>query len=518
MNRSSKVALLTIWAMMALVVGAVAFNVPRNFVYALERAKLDAQRDARADRLAKLDPQIKMVQSMSEVFNAVTQVVEPSVVHISSERTTSTPAIPPELRRFFGDGGGDDEGAAPFRFRQPKEQLVTATGSGVIITADGFVLTNNHVVAGSSRVTVKLPGDDGETYDAKVIGTDPKTDVAVIKITGAKDLPAAQLGDSDAVRVGDWVLAIGSPFGLDRTVTAGIISAKGRANVGIADYEDFMQTDASINPGNSGGPLVDVTGKVIGINAAIASRSGGNQGVGFTIPINLIKQLLPRLEKGEQIQRGYLGVLIQPLDKKLAESFGFDSTHGAVVTEMLPDSPSKDVLKKGDIIYSVNGENVKDPNDLRTAVANFGPGKEVKLGVFRDRKKTDVTIKLGELPNTAPTIGSGGESPSRHSTKEVLGIEIQTLTPELAKQLGYDKAKGVVVTSVEPTSQAAREQLAAGDLITEVQGTAVSSVDEFNAALDKLKDAKSVRLLVTSRRGGGAGATGSRFVLLPLNK
>ncbi|MDD4888878.1 MAG: trypsin-like peptidase domain-containing protein [Phycisphaerae bacterium] len=500
---------------MALVAGgALVFDVPHNLAYAIEKGKAEARYDAAARQLEKLGPEIKAVQSMSEVFHTVTLVVEPSVVHIQSEQPApeTTMQIPPELRKFFG--GDDDDSAMPFHGQPRQQQTVVATGSGVIISADGYVLTNNHVVAKATRVTVTLPGDGGESYDAKVIGTDPRTDVAVIKMEKAKGLVPAQLGDSDNVQVGDWVLAIGSPFGLDRTVTAGIISAKGRANVGIADYEDFIQTDASINPGNSGGPLVDVTGKVIGMNTAIASRSGGNQGVGFTIPINMIKALLPRLEKGEQIHRGYLGVLIQPLTKKLAESFGYDSTAGAVITKILPDSPSKDVLKEGDIITGVNGQSVKDPNELRTAVANVGPSQDVKLDLLRDGKKKTVTVKLGELPDKVSSVpGSREPAEGKSTARDLLGIEVQNLTPELAKQLGFEDPKGVLVTQVQPGSEAAREGLTVGDLIVEVQGQAVKTVDQFTAALGKLKDRNSVRLLVMAH--GGAG---SRFVLIPLKK
>ncbi len=509
MNSATKAVVVLMLVLGATIGGAglLVWQWP-DLAYAIERGKADARYDAASERLAKMTDQIKIVQSISEVFNVVAQKLEPSVVHIVSERTAAAPSLPPGFRLFPDDDNED----LPFPFnRQPQRQWTQATGSGVIISADGYVLTNNHVVTGASRVTVKLSGSDGQSYDAKVVGADPRTDIAVIKIDGAKGLHPAELGDSDAVRVGDWVLAIGSPFGLDRTVTTGIISAKGRANVGIADYEDFIQTDASINPGNSGGPLVDVAGKVIGINTAIASRSGGNQGVGFTIPINMIKQLLPRLEKGEQIHRGYLGVLIQPLDKKLADNFGYDSTKGAAVSEVLPDSPSKDKLRPGDIVFSVNGKEVADPNELRTAVAAVGPGQDVELGVFRDGKKVKVSIRLGELPTAAAEAGPAPRG-GRSSSKDLLGIDVQTLTPELAGQLGYEGRKGVLITSVDPASEAAREGLSAGDLITQIQGQVVTTADEFAKALDKAKDKPSVRLLVSSRRGG------SRFVLLPLGR
>ncbi|MCG3178193.1 MAG: Periplasmic serine endoprotease DegP [Phycisphaerae bacterium] len=520
MNRSIK-TVAVVAAMVVLVGGVVLMaklpgglavaddnqQVRFNKAYAAELAKQKAQYDAATARLSAMSSQVKTAEAISEVFHAVASKLEPSVVQITSEHTAQMPDLAP-FEKFFDNP--DD--MKKFFENRPRTQRSVATGSGVIITKDGYVLTNNHVVAGAERVSVTLAGQDGESVQAKVIGADPRTDVAVIKIEDAKDLVPAELGDSDQMEVGDWVMAIGSPFGLSRSVTVGIVSAKGRANVGIADYEDFIQTDASINPGNSGGPLVNISGQVIGINTAIASRSGGNQGIGFSIPINMIKALLPRLEKGETIHRGYLGVLIQPLTRKLADSFNYDSTRGALVSQVRGDSPSKDRLQVGDIINEVDGRKVAGPNELRQLIAAVAPGQSVKLGVYRDGKQITVEVKLGELPDDEMRPGLPAPPAAGGDSQALLGIGVKTLTEADAKKLGLEGRKGVLVTAVDPDSEASREGLTPGDVITQVQGKAVADADAFAQALSGAKDRGTVRLLVISKDGG------SRFVLLPLKK
>jgi serine protease Do len=450
------------------------------------------------DRLPVITPQGKeLLQQFSAAFETAAARVNPSVVPIFSEQVEKiqNPFGSPDdpFRDFFGDNLFKQ-----FFGSQPKElkQTVHALGSGVIITKDGYILTNNHVVKGAQKLTVVL--SDKKKYTAKVVGTDPQTDVAVVKID-AHDLPAATLGNSDSVRVGQWVIAVGNPFQLMHTVTAGIISAKGRSSVNLAEYEDFIQTDASINPGNSGGALADLDGNIIGINTAIYSPSGGNIGIGFAIPINMAKSVMDQLISKGKISRGYLGIVPQDIDETLEKALHLKTTEGSLVGDVSKDGPAdKAGIKRGDIITSFNGEEIKNSLQLRNIVAETAPGTKVKVSLLRDGKEMEVTVDLAERPNNLGQAGTAAKKPEEQASKK-FGFSIQTLTPDIAKQLGYEHEHGVVVTSVTPGSIAEDAGIQKGDLIKQVNQKDVASVDDFDRAAGNLKSGESVALLV--RRG-----------------
>jgi len=436
---------------------------------------------------------LKAVQDLSAAFESVAEQIKPSVVSISSVKrihprmeSGSGPALPPDspFREFFGEDFFE-------RFLRPRmpehgyEQR--GLGTGVIVSRDGYILTNNHVVDEADEVTVTL--SDESQFKATVIGTDPKTDLAVLKIN-ASDLVPATLGNSDHVRIGEWVVAMGHPFGLSDTITAGIVSAKGRANVGVADYEDFIQTDAAINPGNSGGPLADLAGEVIGINTAIFSRSGGYMGIGFAIPSNMAQAVMHSLIDHGRVIRGWLGVAIQDLNKELAESFGFDGTDGVLVSDVTPDGPAATAdMEPGDIIVRFNGKRVTSMTELRAAVAATEPGAEVHVEVFRAGKPRTMTVKIGEL--------QAGETLSQAAKPSLsLGMTVENLTPEAALQLGLEHAHGVLVTGVEPFGPAAKAGIRVNDVVVAVQNQPVANVPEFRQAMAKHDLKKGIRLTV----------------------
>ena len=436
----------------------------------------------------------------------VDDAVSPAVVTVQSTKNLRPTrqgrrSLPPgfensPFRRFFGEDffffGPDDSG------RGLRQQ---GTGSGVIISADGYILTNNHVIDGSDEITVVLVG--GKKHKATLVGADPKTDLAVLKID-ANGLVAAPLGNSDALQVGEWVLAVGNPFNLEQTVTAGIVSAKGRANVGIADYEDFLQTDAAINPGNSGGPLVNLKGEVVGINTAIATNTGQSAGIGFAIPINMARSIKDNLIANGRVQRGYLGVMIQDLDEDLSRSFKFDGTRGVLIGDVVPDGPgAKAGLKNGDIVVRYNGREMDNVQHLRNAVAETTPGKEVPIEVFRDGKIEKLTITIGEL--SGQPVASG-KAPANDMKK--LGMTLQTLTPEQARELGLrEGTRGVLITEVEPDGLAAFAGLQPRQVISSVNGNPVNDVEQFSREVAKQDLKEGLRLHVKS-------AQGSRFVYL----
>ncbi|HND52407.1 MAG TPA: Do family serine endopeptidase, partial [Pirellulaceae bacterium] len=354
-------------------------------------------------------------------------------------------------------------------------------GSAVIISSDGYLLTNNHVVQGADEVKVMLA--DQRELKAEVVGSDRLTDLAVLKVD-AKGLVAAPLGDSDALEVGEWVLAIGSPMGFDQTVTAGIISAKGR-HVGVTKggYEDFLQTDAAINPGNSGGPLVNLRGEVIGINTAIASRTGGYMGIGFAVPAKMARSIADQILKSGKVVRGRIGAAIQDLTPELAESFGFKGANGVLIGDVVADSPAaKAGLKSGDIVTEYQGEAMKSSSQLRNAVAATAPGATAKLELFRDGKSRKVDIQVGKLDEEEATEpGSAGE---KEEANDDLGVSVQNLTPEVARRLELpDSLRGVLVTGVAPGSVAARAGLRAGDVITIIAGKEVRNLADYRQAM-----------------------------------
>jgi serine protease Do len=394
----------------------------------------------------------------------------------------------PFFRQFFGDQ------FAP-QHRIPREQREQSLGSGVIVSSDGHILTNNHVVDGANEIKVLL-GNKNE-YRARVIGTDSRTDIAVLKIE-AGSLPVLVFGDSAKVRVGDFALAIGNPFGLNQTVTMGIVSATGRGGLGIEDYEDFIQTDASINPGNSGGALVNINGELIGINTAILSGDGGgNQGIGFAIPINMARQVMDQILKQGRVIRGYMGAWIQPVTPEIAKAFGLSGQRGVLLGDIEPNGPAaKAGLQRGDIVLEMDGQPVNDSRDFRLKIAMMKPGTTVRLKVFRNGSERDASVVLGELPNKPAESQGAAGAPSA----ALQGLSVDELTAQIARQLGLPAGThGVVVTGVDSGSAAEEAGLRRGDVIQEVNHKPVRSVSDFERAVNQLGK-QSVLLLVN--RGG----------------
>jgi serine protease Do len=442
------------------------------------------------------------LDAMSQAFEAAAAKVSPSVVSIFAEQVVQAnnrQGMPDDpfrdffgdqfFRRFFGDpsqGGGG------------QRRTVRSLGSGVIVSRDGLILTNNHVVDKAAKLSVVI--GDKKSYPAKVIGTDPQTDMAVIRID-AKDLPVADLGDSDDVKVGEWVLAVGNPFELMHSVTAGIISAKGRSSVGLADYEDFIQTDASINPGNSGGALADLDGRIIGINTAITSPSGGNIGIGFAVPINMAKRVMDELVAKGQVVRGYVGVTLQPINENMAQALKLKSTDGALVADVVPDGPADRAgIKRGDVVVAVNGTAVKDNTQVRNLVAEGQPGKSVSLGLLRDGTRLERTVTLAERPRERGDQTPQGERPG-DASQQKLGLAVQDLTPDIAQQLGYKNETGALVAEVVPGSPADDAGLETGDLVQEVNRIPVRTARDFERLVRGLRAGDAVALLI--RRGQG---------------
>lgn len=428
---------------------------------------------------------------LSQEFSSVAEEVIPVIVSISSEKVVKVKDSP-FSREPFKDFFGDDFFGRFFRIPTPQGEIrQRGLGSGVIVSHDGYILTNSHLVSGAEKIWVTL--SDERKFEAKIVGTDAKSDVGVIRIE-AHNLPVAKLGDSDKVKVGEWVLAIGNPFRLAHTVTAGIISAKGRSSVGLAEYEDFIQTDAAINPGNSGGALTNLKGEVIGINTAIATRSGGYQGVGFAIPVNMAKEVMDQLISTGKVIRGWLGVIIQDVDSDMAEALGLERAEGVLIGDVKKDSPAEEGgIKREDVIIRFDNQKVDGAVGLKHMVAGRKPGTEVKVEVLRDRRKKDLLIELGEMPSS--------DSPSVEAPEltEKLGIEVEELSPNLARRLGYSGQKGVVVVGVELSSLAQLAGIKRGDLIQEINREKIKSLDDYNRALGKAKKGESILFLV--RRG-----------------
>ena len=440
-----------------------------------------------------------LLNQISKAFEESAANVSASVVSIFAEQTVQTQSpfgLPDDafkdffgedfFRRFFGTPAPRDE-----------KRTVRSLGSGVIVTKDGYILTNNHVVANAEKLSVVI--GDNKTYEAKVIGTDPPTDVAVIKVN-ANNLPAAKLGNSNDVKVGQWVIAVGNPFQLFHTVTHGIVSAKGRSSVGLADYEDFFQTDASINPGNSGGALADMEGYVIGINTAIASPSGGNVGIGFAIPINMAKKVMEDLISKGEVTRGYIGLVPQDINEDLAKALKLSGTEGVLVGDVDRAGPAdKGGIRRGDVIVEFDGKKVETSTQLRNMAAQANPGTPVKIGLLRDGKKVEVKVTLGERPKESAGSQAPQEPQAEAQTSQKLGLSVQTLTPDIAEQLGYQKDSGVIVTDVFSGSPAEEAGLQRGDLIKEVNRKEVRTVQDFEKEINDLKSGDVVALLV--RRG-----------------
>jgi serine protease Do len=441
---------------------------------------------------SKPSADLEALRRIGQGFSQVAKEVSPSVVNVRGSKTVEVDKSP------FGGRSFDFFGESPFGrfFEGPpagEDYVRKRSGSGVIVSEDGYILTNNQVVEGANEITVVKA--DGDKYDAKVVGTDPPTGVAVIKVEG-RNFPAAKLGDSDKIEVGEWVLAIGNPFELQNTVTAGIISGRGRSKVGLADYEDFIQTDAAINLGNSGGPLVNLDGEVIGINTGVATGSGDNMSIGFAVPINMAKQVMEQLIKTGKVTRGWLGVYIQPITPGLKEKFNLKSTEGALVADVDENGPAKKAgIELGDVIVEFRGEKIKDTSHLRNLVAATGVGTEAVVKVIRDGREKTLKVKIAELPEKAAAGRRFGGSAEKD-----LGFNVIDLTPRLRDQLGLPETQtGVVVSDIKQTSDAYQQGLLKGDVIVEINRARVTSVGDFNNIMARVSAGDEVLLLVITQ-------------------
>ncbi len=440
-------------------------------------------------------------------FAPIVKKVSPGVVKVFTTTTIrNTGYNAPDMEDFFRHFFGDQfPGRTPRRGGGSQRQQ--AIGSGVIVPKDGYILTNNHVVDGADEIKVAM--QDGREFNAKVIGRDPKTDVAVIKID-SKDLPAVSMADSDKVEVGDVVLAIGNPFGIGQTVTTGIVSATGRGGAIGLDYEDFIQTDAAINPGNSGGALVDADGRLIGINTAILSRSGGNQGIGFAIPVNLARDVMGDLIKDGRVTRGYLGVMIQDLTPSLAKEFKLKDAKGALVSDVTPRSPAEKAgLKSGDLVLEINGKKVTDSRHLKLEVARVSPGTTVPVKIQREGSVRTLEVTVKELPGSEEVAKNGNRGDS--DTGTLNGVTVADLDRAARQQFDLpENLRGVLVTEVSPDSASAEAGLRPGDVIQEINRKPVRTADE---AVRMTETATDKTTLLRVWRGGG-----SRFIVVDENK
>jgi len=425
-------------------------------------------------------------------FTELAEQLKPAVVNISTAKTVAQRS---PLRRGPRGPGQDlfDDFFERFFQDEPRRgpHRERSLGTGFIISADGYILTNDHVVDGADEIKVKL--SDGREFSGEVRGLDPKLDLALVKIDAGGELPMARLGDSSQLRVGEWVMAIGNPFGLEQTVTVGIVSAKGRV-IGAGPYDNFIQTDASINPGNSGGPLFNMGGEVIGINAAIVA---GGQGIGFAIPVNMAKEVIPQLRKAGHVTRGWLGVTIQAMNEQLAASFGLDKVRGALVNEVVKDSPADRAgLKRGDIVIGYDGQDVEEMNDLPRLVAVTAVGKTVKVRIFREGKEREVAVEIGLLDEKQ----TASLQTDADNAEAVLGLHVIELSRELAERYDLEMGQGVVISRVAPDGAAATANLRPGDLLLEINGVQIVSVAGFQVQVAKAESGQVLRLLVQRRQ------------------
>jgi len=424
-------------------------------------------------------------------LSSIVSKVAPAVVNISTVRVVRGPG--PVFKYFFGpfeEGDPFKEFFERFFGDIPQREFrQKSLGSGFIISKDGYILTNNHVIEKATEIRVRLLNK--EEFKAKVIGRDPKTDIALIKIKANHSLSAATLGDSDALRVGDWVIAIGNPFGLGHTVTVGIISAKERI-IGAGPYDNFLQTDAAINPGNSGGPLVNLEGKVVGINTAIVAQA---QGIGFAIPINMAKYILPQLKERGKVMRGWLGVMIQEVTPEIAHALGLKEVKGALVADVTPGSPAdKADIRRGDVIIEYNGKKIEEMNELPRLVANTPVGKSVPIKIWRNGKIKQLTVKVGELEEKV----AKGE---RRYAPQDLGLKVEELTPYLAQRLGVKRTHGVVITYVVPGSPAHEAGLSRGDIILKINRHPIEDLNDYQEVINSAKPGDTLLFLIERREG-----------------
>ena len=450
-------------------------------------------RMVQAETMQAIDPTKGFSQLVDRVMPSVVSV-QVKIQNVADDSAAGPDNIPPQFKEFF-------EQFPQFRDRVPGNpdrapRGGMSQGSGFVVSADGYVITNNHVVDKAAEVTLKF--NEGEEYQAEVVGTDPKTDLALLKIKSDKPFPFVSLATGEA-KVGDWVMAVGNPFGLGGTVTSGIISARGR-DIGSGPYDEFLQIDASINRGNSGGPAFNLEGEVVGVNTAIFSPSGGSVGIGFAIPASIVKDVVASLKANGAVTRGWLGVKIQPVTAELAEGLGLDKAEGAIISELTEDSPAQKAgLKQGDTILKMGDEPISDARDLARTVAKVAPGKDVPFSIIRDGKQVTVSVKLGTMPGTTPKMAEKQPAAPKVDLTG-LGIEVAPA----------DDGAGVKVIEVKPDSQAAERGIRVGDVILEVAGIEVNSVTDVQAAL-KSEDNKRVLMLLKS-------GNDQRFVALSRNK
>ena len=436
----------------------------------------------------KISDPLQAARDLRSAFVEVATRVQPSVVSIRSERTVT---VAP------GEGFGEDFfKGTPFEdfFRRqpspPQKRKQSGEGSGVIVDSQGYILTNHHVVAGADKLTVRL--SDGKELKGTVRGSDPKTDLAVVTVE-AKGLPAAALGDSDKIQVGEWAIAIGSPFGLEKTVTVGVISAKGRSGFGTGTYEDFIQTDASINPGNSGGPLVNIDGEVVGINVMIIQPG---QGIGFAIPINLAKTIMASLIKEGKVVRPWVGIGLQNLTEELAQSFNLQEKEGALIGQVYEGSPAEKAgLKVGDVVIDIDGVPIKGSQDVVREVLRKRVGQKIQVTVVREGKRIEIPVVTEQMP-----AEPSEEKTSQAEKKDWFGLRVKPITPEMAKQLGLSRAEGVIIDEVEPGSAAQEVGLRKGDVVLEVNRQRIQNESDYQKAMEKTKPEQGVLLLV-NRKG-----------------
>ena len=434
----------------------------------------------------------RVLQALEDAFASVAEHVMPAVVNVSVKtKKGAGDADPPEAEQRFREFFGQEFFERFFRRRQPREEG-RAAGSGVIVDPRGYILTNNHVVENAAEIEVRL--SDDRKFSATLIGRDAKTDLAVVRIEAASTpLPVAALGDSDRLRVGQWAIAIGNPFGLDRTVTVGIISATGRTRVGVATYEAFIQTDASINPGNSGGPLLDLRGRVVGINTAIVATG---QGIGFSIPINMARGIMEQLISRGRVVRGWLGIVIQDLTDELAAGFGVAPGAGVLVSDVMKDGPAEAAgVKPGDVIVEFAGAQIKEVTDLQKRVAAVDPGRPTPVAVIRDRKRTVLSVKVGEQPTEETLVAAVPR-------EQGFGLTVEPLTSEAAEKLDITGRAGVLVTAVAPGSSGAEAGIRPGDAILELNRRPVTGVESFSKILAGVKPGDVVPVQVRRGEGG----------------
>ena len=446
----------------------------------------------------KADPRATL-RALEDAFAAVADRATPAVVHVSTV-PKKAPAgaqeeVPERFKEFFGDEFYDRY----FR-RRPREDA-RATGSGVVVDPKGYILTNNHVIENAQEIIVRL--SDQRKFTARLVGRDPKTDLAVLKVDAPGPLPVAELGDSSQLRVGQWAIAIGNPFGLDRTVTVGIVSATARTRVGVTQYDNFIQTDASINPGNSGGPLLNIDGKVIGINTAIVAAG---QGIGFAIPINQARDVMQQLITRGRVVRGWLGIVIQDLTDQLAGSFGVKEGGGVLVAEVMKGSPADTAgLRAGDIVVELGGSAIKEVPDLQRRVAAVKPGQTMKLSVIRERKPMSFSVKMGEMPSDEPVVAEGPAT-------DEWGMSVESLTGDAALRLDLPVNRGLLVTDVQPGSPAEKAGLRRGDVILEFARRPADDPASLHKALGALKPGES--LLIYVHRAGGSGGGANQYLVM----